>query len=256
MRSVGIDLDRCLENGTLRLVPVRPNAQGLETHLLQIHKAVDAFDPAVVVMDPITNLVSSGTALESRQMLTRLIDFLKTKGITALFTSLTAGTTDLEGTDVAVSSLIDTWLLLEVIRSGGERNRALTIIKSRGMPHSNQTAEYRLSRRGVEILDTYLGPSGVLTGSARLAREAEERAAAIVREEDLARQQALRESRRQAFERRLEALRAEFAVEDGELERAILEEAQRGETMASDRLSMARSRYAFSAARMGKDGAR
>ncbi len=256
MRSIGIDLERHLEDGTLRLVPLRPNSQGLETHLLMIHKAVAAFDPALVIMDPITNLVSSGTALESRQMLTRLIDFLKTRGITALFTSLVAGTANLEESAVSVSSLIDTWLLLEVIRSGGERNRALTIIKSRGMPHSNQTAEYRLSRRGVQILDTYLGPGGVLTGSARLAREAEERAAALARDEDLARQHALRESRRKAFERRLETLRAEFAVEDAELERAIVEETHRGETLASDRAAMARSRHAFSPRRTGKDGAR
>ena len=256
MRSIGINLDRHVKDGTLRLNPIRPNSQGLETHLLMIHKAVDAFGPAVVIMDPITNLVGSGTTLESRQMLTRLIDFLKTRGVTALFTSLTAGTTSLEETEVGVSSLIDTWLLLEVIRSGGERNRALTIIKSRGMVHSNQSAEYRLSRRGVEIRDTYVGPGGVLTGSARLAREAEERAAAIVREENLARQHALRESRRRAFERRLETLRAEFAVEDAELERAILEEAQRGETIASDRMSMARARHAFSASRTGRDGAR
>ncbi|HET9595211.1 MAG TPA: circadian clock protein KaiC [Anaeromyxobacteraceae bacterium] len=256
MRSIGIHLDRYVKDGALRLLPVRPNSQGLETHLLMIHKAVAAFDPAVVIMDPITNLVGGGDMLESRQMLTRLIDFLKTRGITGLFTSLTAGTANLEETDVGVSSLIDTWLLLEVIRSGGERNRALTIIKSRGMAHSNQSAEYRLSPRGVEIRDTYVGPGGVLTGSARLAREAEERAAALVRDESLARQQALRASRRKAFERRLETLRAEFAVEDAELERAILEDAQRGEAIASDQMSMAKSRQAFSTTRTGRDGAR
>jgi circadian clock protein KaiC len=256
MRSIGIDLERYVKHGTLQLIPIRPNSQGLEMHLLAIHKAIKAFDPAVVVMDPITNLVANGTTFDARQMLTRLIDFLKARGVTALFTSLTTGTTNLEETDVGVSSLIDTWILLEVVRSGGERNRALTIIKSRGMEHSNQTAEYRLSRRGLEILDTYLGPAGVLTGSARLAREAEDRAAALVREENLARQQTLRESRRKALERRLETLRAEFAVEDAEIERAIVEETQRGDVAAGDRLRMAKSRRAFGAGAARRNGAR
>ncbi|HET8539978.1 MAG TPA: circadian clock protein KaiC [Anaeromyxobacter sp.] len=256
MRSIGVDLERQLKRGTLRLVAVRPNSQGVEMHLLSIHKAVKAFDPSIVILDPITNLTANGTTLDARLMLTRLIDLLKSRGVTALFTSLTTGTTDLEETDVAVSSLIDTWLLLEIVRSGGERNRALTIIKSRGMEHSNQSAEYRLSRRGLEILDTYLGPSGVLTGSARLAREAEDRAGALLREENAARQRALRETRRKAFERRLETLRAEFEVEDAEIERAIREDAERGEVVASDRLRMAKSRQAFSGRDARKDGIR
>jgi circadian clock protein KaiC len=254
MRSIGIDLERHVRSGKLRLVPIRPNSLGLEMHLLAIHKEVDAFDPAVVIMDPMTNLVANGTTSDARQVLTRLIDFLKSKQITALFTSLTTGGADLEHTDVAVSSLIDTWLLLEVVRSGGERNRALTIIKSRGMAHSNQSAEYRLSRRGLEILDTYVGPAGVLTGSARVAREAEDRATAASRKEDLARQRAMRESRRRAFERRLETLREEFAAEDAELERAIREEEGRAETVADDRVRMGRSRQAFAPARARKDG--
>jgi circadian clock protein KaiC len=257
MRSVGMDLERFLKHDTLRLIADRPSSQGLEMHLLTIHKAVEAFDPAVVIVDPITNLVRNGTNLDARQMVTRLIDFLKTRGVTALFTSLTMGGADLEQTDVGVSSLIDTWLLLEVIRSGGERNRALTIVKSRGMAHSNQTVEYRLSRRGVEILDTYVGPSGVLTGSARVAREAEDRAAAIARDENLARRKVLRESRRKAFERRLEILREQFEVEDKELEHGIREEAQRRDVIASDRVQMAKSRRAFSPRRRTpRDGAR
>jgi len=253
MRSIGIDLDPHVRRGTLRLVPVRPTAQGLEMHLLAIHKEVTAFRPAVVIMDPITNLIAGGTSLDARLVLTRLIDFLKSQRITALFTSLTSGGASPEGTDVGVSSLIDTWLLLEVVRSGGERNRALTVIKSRGMPHSNQTVEYLLSRRGVEILDTYLGPGGVLTGSARLAREAEDRAASLLRDGALARQRALRESRRKAFERRLESLREEFAVEDAELEGATQQEALRGEAIAAERGRMARSRHAFEA-RGGRGG--
>ena len=253
MRSVGIELDRHVRKGTLRLIAIRPNAQGLETHLLAIHKAVRAFDPAVVIMDPITNLIGNGATVDARQMVTRLIDFLKTRRVTALFTSLTAGGEGLEHTDIEVSSLVDTWLMLEVIRSGGERNRALTIIKSRGMPHSNQTVEYRITGRGLNILDTYVGPSGVLTGSARLAREAEDRALALSGEESVARQQALREVRRRAFERRLETMREEFTAEDADLELAIREETRRRERLDSDRLQTATSRHAFAHRRARKD---
>jgi len=256
MRSIGIDLERHVKAGALQLIPVRPTAHGIEMHLLTMHRAVNEFRPSVVIMDPITNLVTNGTSSDAQQMLTRLIDFLKSRGTTALFTSLTSGGQSLEQTDVGVSSLIDTWVLLEVVRSGGERNRTLTIVKSRGMAHSNQTAEYRLTRRGLEILDTYVGPAGVLTGSARLAREAEDRAAARSRDETLARQRLLRNSRRRAFERRLETLREEFAAEDTELDLAIREEEQRGEAAATVRQSMARSRHAFSSRRDGKEGPR
>ena len=245
MRSVGIDLQRPVEDGELRLLATRPNAQGLEMHLLTIHRAVQAFQPAVVVMDPITNLVANGTTLEARQLLTRLIDYLKASGITALFTSLTGAGDAVERSEVGVSSLIDTWLLLEVVRSGGERNRALTVVKSRGMAHSNQTAEYRLTRRGIELLDTYLGPSGVLTGSARLAQEASDRASELLGEEETGRQRQLRDRLRRAFERRLETMHEEFAAEDAERERAIGEAGRRHERREADRAGMARSRQAF-----------
>ena len=139
-----------------------------------MHKAVNDFQPDVVLVDPITNLISVGTTPETQSMMTRLIDFLKMRGTTTFFTSLTSGGNDLEQSEVGISSLVDTWLMLQVVRSGGERNRTLTIVKSRGMAHSNQTSEYRLSDAGLEIIDTYLGATDVLTGSARLAKEAED----------------------------------------------------------------------------------
>ena len=119
-----------------------------------MHKAVSDFQPDVVLVDPITNLINVGTTPETTSMMTRLIDFLKMRGTTTFFTSLTTGGSDLEQTEVGISSLVDTWLLLQVMRCGGERNRTLTIIKSRGMAHSNQTSEYRLSDSGIEIVDT------------------------------------------------------------------------------------------------------
>jgi hypothetical protein len=123
-------------------------------HLVCMHKAVSDFQPDVVLVDPITNLINVGTTPETTSMMTRLIDFLKMRGTTTFFTSLTTRGSDLEQTEVGISSLVDTWLLLQVMRCGGERNRTLTIIKSRGMAHSNQTSEYRLSDSGIEIVDT------------------------------------------------------------------------------------------------------
>ena len=131
------------------------------------HKCVSSFKPSVVVVDPITNLLTVSTIGEVRSMLTRMVDFLKTQQITAIFTSLTAGSGTLEANEADVSSLMDTWLLLKTIEEGGELNRALYVLKSRGMDHSNQIREFLLTDHGLQLLDVYLGPDGVLTGSAR-----------------------------------------------------------------------------------------
>ena len=181
MRSIGVRLDPFIKQGLLKVMPSRPTAHGLEMHLVSMHKAVTEFQPDIVLVDPITNLITVGTTPETTSMMTRLIDFLKMRGTTTFFTSLTAGGNDLEQTEVGISSLIDTWLLLQVVRIGGERNRTLTIIKSRGMAHSNQTSEYRLSNSGLEIVDTYLGAADVFTGSARLAKEPGDKAALVNR---------------------------------------------------------------------------
>jgi circadian clock protein KaiC len=260
MGSIGLDLGRFVRDGTLRVVPTRPQGAGLEMHLTAMHKQVNELEPHLVIMDPISNLVGAGTNLEARSMLTRMIDFLKGRGITTLFTNLTAGSAELEQTEVGISSLIDTWLMLEVVRSGGERNRVINVVKSRGMAHSNQTAEYRLANEGLQILDTYLGPSGVLTGSARLAKEAEDRAKAALRSDEIGRKKATRESRRRALEARIAALREEFAAEDAALERAIQEEEVLQGRDESDRAAMAASRKAFGVdkaepRKRGKDGA-
>ncbi len=178
-------------------------------------------------------------------MLTRLIDFLKGRGTTSFFTNLTAGGADLEQTEVGISSLIDTWLMLEVVRSGGERNRIINVIKSRGMAHSNQTCEFRLTDDGVQIVDTYLGAGGVLTGTARLAREAQDESAASMRSYEIHQKQALRESRRKAFENRLAAMKEEFAAEDAQIEREIKETLLVEGRLDADRGAMATRRRAF-----------
>ncbi len=136
---------------------------------------INEFNPSVVIVDPVSNLVTIGSEEEVKSMLTRLIDMLKTEQITAMLTYLSSGGESLEATEMGISSLIDTWILLRDIEIGGERNRGIYILKSRGMAHSNQIREFRLTDKGIDLIDVYTGPAGVLTGAARAAQEAKER---------------------------------------------------------------------------------
>ena len=179
-------------------------------------------------------------------MLMRLVDFLKAKQITACFTNLLhAGAGAItEETEVGISSLIDTWLMLRDIEIGGERNRGLYILKSRGMPHSNQIREVVFSEDGIELSEVYLGPEGVLTGSARLAQEARERASAAARSQEIERVQRQLERRRTAIESQIAALRAEFEAEEEELQKRLAQEESREARLEQDRREMAHSRKA------------
>jgi circadian clock protein KaiC len=256
MRSVGVDLRPFLASGLLEVLPSRPTSFGLERHLVGMHKAIEDFDPHLVVVDPITNLVSAATSPEVQATMTLLIDFLKMRGTTLLLTSLTVGGTELEQSEVGISSLVDTWLLLQIVRAGGERNRTLTIVKSRGMAHSNQASEYRLGARGIELLDTYLGADGVLTGSARVAREAEDAAAQLAATEEIQQKAQERERRRNALERQVAQLREQFEADDAALARAIREAALLRDELLARRTTMAASRHAFSASVSANGAAR
>jgi len=215
MRSVGIDLGAWLDSGRLRLEASRPALHGLEMHLAQIHRYVSEFQPQSVVIDPISSFTGSALTLDATAMLLRLIDFLKSRGVTAMLVNLTTGGDALEATQVGVSSLIDTWLMLRDIEAGGERNRGLYILKSRGMKHSNQIREFVITSSGIDLLDVYVGPEGVLTGSLRAAQEARERSASALREQDAQRRQRELERRRIALTAQIEALQHEVqAVED------------------------------------------
>ena len=218
MKSIGIDLEPHLKKGLLKLHASRPTLHGLEMHLVQMHKMVEEFDPSLVIVDPISNFVAAGNAHDALSMLLRLTDYLKSRQITAMFTHLSSGGVAgaaLENTDLGVSSLIDTWLLLRDIELGGERNKGLYILKSRGMKHSNQIREYLLTAEGVQLEDVYVGPEGVLTGSMRAAQEARENAAQTERAEEIARRQRELERKRAALEAQIAGLRAEFsAVEE------------------------------------------
>ena len=244
MRSIGLDLAPWVEQKLLSFVSVRPTLYGLEMHLATMHKHICALEPQLVVVDPISNFVTAGSAREAHTMLLRLVDFLKTRQTTAVFVSLTSGGGAIEATEQNISSLIDTWILLRDIELGGERNRGLHVLKSRGTAHSNQVREFVLSGNGVEFRDVYVGPEGVLTGSMRLAQEARERAAAEARQQKIASKRRELEHKRQALEAQLAALRTGFEIAEEELELLIATKEAAGQQFLDDRSDMAHSRHA------------
>jgi circadian clock protein KaiC len=244
MRSIGVELEPYAKKGLLRMHASRPTLHGLEMHLVQVHKMVSEFDPSLVIIDPISNFVSGGTQDDAQAMLLRLIDFLKSRGTTAFFTHLTAGGKAWESTDVGVSSLIDTWLLVRDIELAGERNRGLYVLKSRGMPHSNQIREFVITARGIDLLDVYVGPEGVLTGSMRAAQEAREQAQAAERRQDEARKQRELEARRAALQAQIAALQAEFQGVAEESKLLATQVQSREEQIADERAAAARRRGA------------
>lgn len=245
MRTIGLDLAPWLDNGMLHFVSTRPTFHGLEMHLATMFKHVREFDPQLVVIDPISNFISVGTAGEAQSMLLRLVDYLKSRQTTAVFVSLISGGKGLlEATEQNISSLIDTWILLRDVELGGERNRGLHVLKSRGTPHSNQVREFVLTAHGVELRDVYVGPEGVLTGSMRLVQEAKEREASELRRQAIARKRREIERKRQALTAQIAALRAESESEELELELLLSAEEAVDRRLADDRVGMASSRRA------------
>lgn len=238
MRSVGLDLAKHMRKGLLLFEAWRPTQSGLEMHLLQIHKLIERYNPAVVVIDPITNLMV-GSDHEVRSMLMRLIDFLKSRQITALFTALVSGSQkEFEETSVGVSSLIDTWVLLRDVELNGERNRCVYVLKSRGMAHSNQVREFVISSTGIRLLPVYIGAGTVLTGSARLNQEAREKADLLARHQTASEKNRMRENRRRAVEAQIAALRVELADEESEFGVATSEELNKERRLAQDIVDM------------------
>jgi circadian clock protein KaiC len=244
MRSIGLNLEQWRKKNLLQFHSSRATLYGLEMHLAIIHKIVHEFKPKVVVLDPVGSLIQAGNSRDAHTMLIRLIDFLKQQGITAFLTNLTSGGEALERTDVEISSIVDTWLFTRDIELGGERNRALYVLKSRGMAHSNQLREFLLTPNGVDLLDVYVGPEGVLTGSSRMSQEAREKAAAAARQQGVELRERERQRKREALEARIEALRKEFEIEEEEAARLEVLEVAREETINENRQAMARSRRA------------
>jgi len=244
MRSIGLHLAGAIQKGLLRFHASRPTLYGLEMHLATMFREIQTFKPSVVVVDPITSLLVAGSPSEAKAMVTRLIDFLKTEGVSALFHSLVSSGQSLPETEIVISSLMDSWILLQDIESNGERNRVLNVLKSRGMSHSNQAREFLITDRGIDLVDTYLGPRGVLTGAARVGQLARERATAARREKELVSRKNALQRKRAAIERQIATLRAEGDAEEEEYRR--FDELTRDRELARtiERTEMSRARHA------------
>jgi circadian clock protein KaiC len=206
-----------------------------------MQKLIDEFNPSSVVVDPITNLISAGDQNDVKSMLTRLIDYLKAKQITTIFTNLT-NLSGLESTESEVSSIMDTWILLRDIELGGERNRGIYILKSRGMVHSNQIREFLISSKGVNIVDVYTGPAGVLTGSARLSQEIKDKEKEDSRKEEIEKLQRDLERKRKLTEAQVTALQAEFTAKEEEVKQLINQEKRREKAVEENHKEMGRMR--------------
>ena len=239
--TIGLDFQQWVAKGKLSLQSVRPFSHGLETHLARKIQAITEFAPQVVIIDSISGLDTTGTPLEVKAALMRLLDWLKVKGITTMLTE-TMGGSALERPDATLSSLVDTWVVLRDLETNGERNRGLHVLKSRGMVHSNQVREFMVTDRGIQLTDVYIGPSGMLTGSARVQQEGRERAERVTLSEEAERQQLALECKRAALEAQVAALRAEFSGEEAIITRTVSKDKQRGAVLALDEAAMGLSR--------------
>ena len=244
MRSIGLDLEQWVRSGLLEFHASRPTLFGLEMHLAHIFRAVTQFEPRVVIVDPLSNLSAIGSFNEVMATLLRMIDFLKARQITAMFTSLVSNGDAENDTQLGVSSLMDTWLSLRNLESNGERNRGLYVLKSRGMHHSNQIREFLLTDHGVQLVNVYLGAEGILTGSARIHQEARERAELTLRKEELAALQRRLDRRKAAMEAQISSLRAELEAEEEELGKQVRQAMRQNEETRANRAAMASIRGA------------
>ena len=240
MRSVGIDLRPHVESGLLCFEAARPSLYGFEMHLARMNRDIERFAPSVIVVDPISAF--RGPHTEIHATLVRLADICKTKGITAVFTSLSATSDTMDESERSVSSLMDCWISLRDIEASGERNRVLYLLKSRGMNHSKQLREYRLTDNGIEMIDAYLGQDGVLTGSARAAQEARDREQELARRQSIERRRRELARRRAATERQVAELIAELESEESEVSTLIEQEEARETAFEADRVTMAHRR--------------
>ena len=242
MRSIGMDMQSHIDSGLLKFVASRPTLFGLEMHLVAIHKIIKNFKPTTIVLDPITNLVTMGSISEVKSMLIRLIDFLQTEQITVMFTALTLSTGTSEQTDEGVSSIVDAWILVRDIESNGERNRGMYIMKSRGMKHSNQVREFVINDVGLSLVDVFLGPDGVLVGSAREAQELEEATGMALKTHASSRTDREIERKKLVLESKIASLKEEFESVKDELSKARIEEQLRKEIIERNREEMKRKR--------------
>lgn len=230
MRSIGINLQKWVDRGLLNFHAMRPTSVGMETHISLMLQYLDEFQPHIAVLDPISSFESAGTSLDAHAMLVRMIDLLKARRITTMFTTLTAGLKSYEQDAAGVSSLIDAWISLRNLEQGGERTRSLYVLKARGMHHSNQVREFILTDRGADLQDVYVGPQGVLVGSARAAQEQLER-------------------KHKVLKARIAELDAAYAAEVRDIEASIALEEMRQASGLAERTSLASGRQGLATGR-------
>jgi len=233
MKSIGVNLDSYIKNGQLIFHAIRPTQYGLETHLASMIKLIRDTNPSIIVVDPVSNLIGSGESMEAKLMLTRLIDYLKSNGITALFTSLTGGELYSEARELGVSSLMDTWIAVRNLEHEGERNRGLFVLKSRGMAHTNRIREFILTDNGIKLVHAYIGPDGLLSGTARELQQAKDKEMALAVEQNNESVLRALEQKRKLLQVRIEAMNAEFEAEEIDTRRSIAQSNARQNALSS-----------------------
>jgi circadian clock protein KaiC len=244
MRSIGIELSRWDRKGLLHIHATRPTFSGLEAHLLMMHRLAHEIRPKIIVIDPISNLIEVGEQSEVKSMLSRLIDYYKSNKTTILFTSLVVKGVNEDTSGVGISSLMDTWIQVKDIESNGEHNRGLVVLKSRGMPHSNQIREFLLTDKGIRLLNVSLSSGTVLMGSSRVAQAAQEEMDAVRRREDIGRRKWLLEQKRREKDARIVSLEAEFATVKEDMTSTERMEEKQGKARVETRRELAKLRKA------------
>jgi len=244
MRSIGLNLGPWVEKGLLLFQSARPSTFGLEMHLVMMHKLIEDFNPSIVVVDPFTALLHAGAEFEARSMVLRLMDFLKSKGITALMTSLAHASDFDEQSDIQISSIVDTWLSLRDIESSGERNRGLYVLKARGLSHSNQIREFVITAEGIQLRDVYLGAE-MLMGSARIAQEAKDATAMLLGAEESQRRRSILERKTEVLKSQIAALQIELESEGQEMRLLAAQGETQSQKLIDDQRVMQKSRAAI-----------
>jgi circadian clock protein KaiC len=242
MQSINIDLQKHIDAGMLQIHASRPTLYGLESHLVTFHKMAKQFKPKTVILDPITNLVSVASLSEVKSMLMRLLDFLQNEDITVLFTALVYDREKSMQTDEGISSIVDAWVQVQDIENNGERNRGIYIMKSRGMSHSNQVREFIITNKGLELVDVYLGPEGILIGSARKAQELQEATGVELRTYAASRRDRELDRKKTVLEAKIASLKEEFESMRDEMNKTFIEDQLKKEIMERNRDQLTKNR--------------
>ncbi len=238
MKSIGVDLDQWVKKDLLKIESVRPSQYGLDMHLIMIQKMVNTYNPQIVILDPLTSFSDDNNTSQVKRILMKLVDFLKSKGITAMFSSLTPSGYSAETSHIAISSLVDSWILLRDLETNGERNRGLYILKSRGMAHSNQVREFLITNKGVELIDIFSGPGGVLTGGARMSMLAQEKALVMKTDQEAELRHFELENKRNMLDAKIAEMRAEFAAQESTNIKLMSQEKLRKTQLKEDQSEM------------------